>query len=296
MIVLPADDVHLAQHLFDRVHGLVEVRVRRVLAAEHREVARRWQFARTPREVARERLAEVAAAVRRGAARVLEVDARTASASRSTSIATAPAPCVCSPVLPRSYSATSALTTIASDRRRRSASVAQRSLERVDAAQARVLELGHLAVPRQPRHAERVERAVDHAAHDHGAGGVVGARLGAEAEEADPLRVDVVLADQPQDGVGRHRVDVLVRARHAEAVADDRPDLVPGVAGPFTPRFEVDAIRRDVNGKAAETNLLGHRTPENSPMANVSHGRRGSRRAIPTALPPVTARDYMTNA
>src|SRR5262249_8421177 len=118
------------------------------------------------------------------------------------------------------------------------AHVAHRRLERVHTAEACVLELRHFTMPRQPRIPERFEPAVDHAAHDHRTDRVVGARLGAEAEEPDQLRIDVVLPDQPQHGVRGHRVDVLVATRHAEAAADHHLDLVPGVARPLAPVLE----------------------------------------------------------
>ena len=141
-----------------------------------------------------------------------------------------------------------------------------------------MLHLGHLAVPAQRALPARPKAVVQHALHDHGAGGVVGARFRAKTEEADPLGIDAVAVDQTHDGRGRHGIDALRGAAHSEAVADDRPGLIPRVTGPLTPRLEVDAIRRDVNGKAAETNLLGHRTPGNSPNAPIPHalGRHGA--------------------
>ena len=182
---------------------------------------------------------------------------------RSTSIATAPAPCVGSPELPRAYSAMSALTTIA-QRSSPQREVAQRVLQRVDAAQAGVLDLGYLAMARQRRTAARLEAFVEHAFDDDGAGGVVGARLGAEPQEANAVRVDVVVVDEPHDGRGGHRIDALRGPAHPKAVADDGAGLVPDVVRPATPRLEVYAVRRHVDGKAADTHFVGHRTPSSA--------------------------------
>jgi hypothetical protein len=72
VVVRARRHVQLAQHVFDRVHGLVEVRERRVLAAEHREVAHTLGVRRVNLgEVASERLAEIRAAVIRRATGVL---------------------------------------------------------------------------------------------------------------------------------------------------------------------------------------------------------------------------------
>ena len=66
--------------------------------------------------------------------------------------------------------------------------VAQGVLQRVDAAQTRVLDLGDLAMARDRGAAARLQALVEHAFDDDGAGRVVGARLGAEPQEADPVR------------------------------------------------------------------------------------------------------------
>ena len=159
--------------------------------------------------------------------------------------------------------------------------VAQRVLQGVDAAQAGVLDLGHLAMARQRRPAARLEAFVEHAFDDDGAGGVVGARLGAEPQEADAARVDVVAIDEPHDGRGGHRVDALRGAAHPEAVADDGAGLVPDVVGPATPRLEVYAVRRHVDGKAADTHFVGHRTPSSALCRAPLLGRhRSTPRAI----------------
>ena len=60
-----------------------------------------------------------------------------------------------------------------------------------------------------------------------------------ESEKADALRIDVVLPDQPQHGVGRHRVDVLVAARHTRKLRPTTPGSCPRVARPLTPILEV---------------------------------------------------------
>ena len=142
--------------------------------------------------------------------------------------------------------------------------IAQGVLQGVHAAEARMLDLGHLAMARQRRAAAGLQALVEHAFDDDGAGGVVGARLGAQAQEADAVRVDVVPIDEPHDGRGGHRVDALRGAAHPEAMADDRTGLVPDVVGPATPRLEVYAVRRHVDGKAADTHLVGHRTPSSA--------------------------------
>jgi hypothetical protein len=133
--------------------------------------------------------------------------------------------------------------------------VTDSGFERVHAAQARVLELGHFHVPRQARTTERLETTVHHAAHDDRARGVVGARLSAQTEEPDLRGVDVVVLDQTNHGVCRHRVDVLVATGHPKAPTDDRLDLVPGIAGPTAPVFQAHAQTRHVDAHAADPRL-----------------------------------------
>src|SRR5690606_20690448 len=111
-------------------------------------------------------------------------------------------------------------------------------LERVNAAQAGVLELRHLELPREPRSPEGLEGPVHHAPDDDRSGGVVGARLSAESQKAHLPGVDVVVQDQTQDGIRRHRVDVLVRSGDAKTAADDLLNLRPGIARPGAPSLE----------------------------------------------------------
>ncbi len=139
--------------------------------------------------------------------------------------------------------------------------VAERALQRVHTPETGVLELGHLEVPREAGQAERFERAVDHAAHDHGTSRIVRARFRTEPEKAHLLRIDAVVADQREHGVGGHGVDVLVPTRDAEAPPDDSADLVPIIPGPLAPAFEWHAKGWDVEAHgadAAKTLLGGH--------------------------------------
>ena len=209
---------------------------------------------------------------------------------RSTSIATAPAPWVGSPELPRAYSAMSALTTIAQRSSALEREIAQRVLQRVDTAQARVLDLRNLALTRERRQASGEQALVEHALHDDGAGRIVGARFRAEPEEADALRIDVVALDEPHDRRGGHRVDALRRPAHPKAVADDGPGLVPGGIGPIAPRFEIDSIWRDVHGEPTDPNLLSHTTPQ-EPRTLAPRAAQGA----PCRIRP-PGRDYRAKA
>jgi hypothetical protein len=138
---------------------------------------------------------------------------------------------------------------------------------------------------RQRGAAAGLQSLVEHAFDDDGPGRVVGARFGAQAEKSDAIRVDVVPVHEPHDRRGSHRIDALRGAAHPEAVADDGAGLVPDVVGPATPRLEVDAVRRHVDGKAADTHFFGHRTPSFAFKVG----------AVALAPPPQSARDYMTN-
>jgi hypothetical protein len=133
--------------------------------------------------------------------------------------------------------------------------VAQRCFERVHAAEAGVLELGHFHVPGQARPAKRFETTVHHAAHDDRTSRVVRARFCTQAEEPHLRGVDVIVLNQPDHGVGCHRVDVLVASRHPKATTDDRLDLVPGIAGPTAPVFQAHAQTRHIHAHAAYTGL-----------------------------------------
>ncbi len=131
--------------------------------------------------------------------------------------------------------------------------VAQRSLEAVHTAQARLLELRGLDVPRQRRPAAGDQLAVHEAADDHRRRRrVVGSGLGPDRQVADPLGINVVIVDQPQHRVGGHGVGVVVGPDDAEAVADDGARLVPGVAGPLAPVLQAHAKRRYEHRETAD--------------------------------------------
>jgi hypothetical protein len=91
-----------------------------------------------------------------------------------------------------------------------------------------VLDLGHLAAAVDRRLAASAQRLVEHAFDDHGAGRVVRARFGAEAEKAHFARIDIVTFDQAHDRRRGDRVNTLPRAAHAEAAPDHGLGLVPG--------------------------------------------------------------------
>ena len=120
----------------------------------------------------------------------------------------------------------------------------------VNAAQAGMLEFGHFAASRDRRHAARLQCLVHHSLYDDCAGGIVGAGLGAEAQELDPRGVDVVLLDQAHDGRCRHRVDAVIRPANAETASHDFAHLRPMAAGPLAPVLEPDPIGRHVGGEA----------------------------------------------
>ena len=140
-----------------------------------------------------------------------------------------------------------------------------------------MLELGHLELAREARQSELVERVVDHAAHDHGADGVVGARLGAEPEPADVARIDVVLPDQPQHGVGRHRVDVLVLTHDAKAAADDDLTLSQGVS--------VHSHQDSSETRRRGTYMLKPLSPGNTPVAGAGWAPEPGAEAASPGIP-----------
>jgi hypothetical protein len=129
--------------------------------------------------------------------------------------------------------------------------VADGAFHAVHAAEAGMLELGNFAAARDRLHAARDQGLVDHALDDNGARRIVGARLGAQAQEFHTCRIDVVLVDQAHDGIGRHCVHAVLRATHAEAATDNITDLRPLVSGPVAPIFQPYPVRRDVAGEAA---------------------------------------------
>ena len=102
--------------------------------------------------------------------------------------------------------------------------------------------------------ATRLQRLVDHAFDDYRAGRVVGARFSAKPKEFDPRRIDVVLIDESDNSVGRHRVDAMVWSAHAEAAPDDLSGFLPLIAGPVTPVLQPDTVGRQVGGEAADSN------------------------------------------
>ena len=103
-------------------------------------------------------------------------------------------------------------------------------------------------------------------------------------KKSDAVRVDVVAVDEPHHGRGRHRIDALRGAAHPEAVADDGAGLVPDVVGPATPRLEVYAVGRHVDGKAADSHFSVIELPGSALCG-----------AVAWAPPSHSARDYMTN-
>ena len=253
---------HAPRHVVQRMQRLVEIAGRRVLAVEDRQVLEvAVQLAAD--DVAQHGLAEIDGAIRRRAADVLEMDVEQRRIALDEHRDGAGA------LRRLAGAAARVLGDVGADDDRAAilgleGQVAQRVLQRVDAAQARVLDLGDLAMARQRRAAARLQALVEHAFDDDGAGGVVGARLGAEPQEPDPVGVDVVAVDEPHDGRGGHRIDALRGAAHPEAMADDGAGLVPNVVGPATPRLEVYAVRWHVDGKAADTHFVGHRTPSSA--------------------------------
>eukprot|EP00754_Rhynchopus_humris_P024089 Rhum_TRINITY_DN14863_c3_g1::Rhum_TRINITY_DN14863_c3_g1_i1::g.123627::m.123627 len=246
---------HVAEHVLDGVDGGIRVHRGAVRPREDREV-------RVPRrvlrplvaEVPRHRLAEVGAAIRRRRPSVAVVDGQQLRV-----------------LLDKHGDGAGALRRLAGgaalvlrDVRRDDdgllaapdLGVPAGVLQGVHAAEARVLELRHLDVARQASFAELVQRSVDHALHNDGAGRVVRRALRAQPNEADVLRVDVVRQHQVQHGVGRHCVRVLVRPRDAEAAADHVLHLVPLVARPLAPVLQVHLEARHVHARAADTDLL----------------------------------------
>src|SRR5690606_403533 len=118
--------------------------------------------------------------------------------------------------------------------------------------------LRDLAVAVHGGQAARAQAVVEHSLDDHGARRVVGARLRAEPEEADPARIDLVALDQAHYGRRRHRVDALLGTAHAEAAADHRAGLVPRLARPAAPCLEVDPIGRHIDRKSTDPDMIIH--------------------------------------
>src|SRR5690606_15059172 len=112
-----------------------------------------------------------------------------------------------------------------------------------------------------------------HAFDDDGTGRVVGARFRAEPQEADAVRVDTVALDQAHDGRGRHRIDALGGPAQPEAMTHDGPRPVPRVVGPAAPLLEIDSVGRHVHGKAADSHLIRHRTPNTWQLTAAALGR-----------------------
>ena len=146
-------------------------------------------------------------------------------------MATAPAPCVGSPLLPRSYSR---LVGRHHDRERVAAiggQESQRVLQSIDAAEACVLELRHLAVPRQRRQWPRAPFSAVESTMPlmmTAPGRIIGAGFGAEREVADAgsdRRRNCCMSRSSR--VGGHRVDALLRAEHT-----GNPCRRPGVSCP----------------------------------------------------------------
>ena len=248
-IVVTAPSDAFGEHGLHGVVGRIDVATRRVATVEHRQVLNLAIV--TGRLVeAREGLAEVRRPVLRVAAGYRQIDLeergvavhqhrhRTGTLGRLTA------------------RPDRVLGNIGADHDRQSAcairgQVAQCSLEAVNAPQAGVLELRHLAVPGQLGTTVREKRIVDHALDDDGAGGVVAARFGAEGEHPDPRRVDVVVADKAPDRVGGKRVNALARAAHPEGSSDHTLNPAPWFAVPLSPVFETHAVLRKVQRQAA---------------------------------------------
>ena len=241
----------LGEHRRHGVMGRVDVAARRVAAVEHREVLHLAVVARRLAEP-REGLAEVHRAVvgvapARGEIHLekprVAVDEHRHGAGALRRLPRAPE---------------RVLRDVGGDDDRLPAravrgEVAQRGLEPIDTRKAGVLELGHLAVAGQERHALRGERVVDHALDDDGARRIVAARLGAEGEHADPLRVELVVLDEAQHGVRGERVDALGGPAHPEAAPDDAPRLLPGLVVPGTPVLQRDAVRGQIQRQSADS-------------------------------------------
>mmetsp|Transcript_18049 Transcript_18049/g.20691 ORF Transcript_18049/g.20691 Transcript_18049/m.20691 type:complete len:431 (-) Transcript_18049:191-1483(-) len=90
------------------------------------------------------------------------------------------------------------------------------TLHGVDATEARVLELGDLAVAREASKAHLREGAVHHATHNDGASSIVRAGFRSEAKEADSLGIHVVLDNEAEDSRGGHGVAILIVSWNTE--------------------------------------------------------------------------------
>ena len=136
--------------------------------------------------------------------------------------------------------------------------VAQRMLDGVDRTEARVLDFGYFAVAVDGGQSAGPEAIVQHALDDDGAGGIVRAGFGAQAEKPDPLRVDSVTLDQAHGGRAGHGIDTLMWAAHPKAVADHRAGLVPGRPGPLAPVLQTDSIGWHIGRKSADPDVSVH--------------------------------------
>src|SRR5690606_17788789 len=136
--------------------------------------------------------------------------------------------------------------------------VAKSVLQRIHAAEARVLDLGNLAVAVHGRPAGLPQAVVEHALDDHRARGVVRARFGSEAEKADALGIDVVRVAKAHHGRCGDCIIALLGTAHPEAAADGRAGLVPRGARPAAPLLQIDPIRRHVDRKTTDPDLDFH--------------------------------------
>src|SRR5690606_20794549 len=100
---------------------------------------------------------------------------------------------------------------------------------------------------------------VDHTADHHGSRGAVGAPLGAEPEETDVSRIDVVAFDPAEHLTPRERVDAPPGPADPEAGRRHGLDLGPLRPAPYRPSPQPHPIRRDTQRKTTDTGKTGTR-------------------------------------
>ena len=132
--------------------------------------------------------------------------------------------------------------------------VADCAFHAIHAAKTGMFEFWYLATARYRCPAAPLQRLIDHAFDNYCAGRVVGARFGAKPQELNPGRIDVVLIDEPDYGIGCHGVDAMVWPAHTEAAPDDLSDFRPLIPGPLTPVLQPYTIRWHIGGEAADSN------------------------------------------
>ncbi len=249
--VLAGIELAFLVHVGQRMQGLIDIAGCRILAIEYREVLNVMRLGTILATEPDHRLAEIHDPVIGRRARTDEVNDSQRGVFFEQHRDRAGA------LRRLATGAARILGNIGTDDDRLAAGTVQRkmancTLHAVNTAQASMLEFRNFTAARNRRHAPRLERLVDHALDDNGAGRIVGARLGAETQELDARRIDVVLVDQAHDGGGRHRVNAVIGPAYPETAADDFADLGPVIAGPLAPVLEPHAIRRHVGSEAGD--------------------------------------------